>query len=75
MLKSGRFRGIGPLVGVHMEVMERTELIAQIATASSPNDMASAMSAARYWLADHPDDEAMREAIEKLCRAERERRR
>jgi hypothetical protein len=58
-----------------MEVMERTELIAQIATASSPNDMASAMSAARYWLVDHPDDEAMREAIEKLCRVERERRR
>jgi hypothetical protein len=53
--------------------MERTELITQIATASSPNDIASAWSAARYWLADHPEDDAIRARLQELARLERER--
>jgi hypothetical protein len=31
------------------------------------------MSEARSWLADHPDDEAVREAVQHLARMERER--
>jgi hypothetical protein len=31
------------------------------------------MSEARTWLADHPDDEPVREAVQRLARMERER--
>ncbi|MGH2630079.1 MAG: hypothetical protein ACRDHI_05930 [Actinomycetota bacterium] len=31
------------------------------------------MSEARSWLAEHPDDEAVREAVQHLARMERER--
>jgi len=54
-------------------IMERTELITQITKASSPNDIASAFSAARYWLAEHPEDDAIRTRLQELARLERER--
>jgi len=53
--------------------MERTELITQITSASSPNDIASAFSAARFWLAEHPEDDAIRTELQELARLERER--
>jgi hypothetical protein len=31
------------------------------------------MSEARAWLAEHPDDESVREAVQRLARMERER--
>ena len=54
-------------------IMERVELITQITKASSPNDIASALSAARYWLAEHPEDDAIRTRLQELARLERER--
>ncbi len=53
--------------------MDRSELITQITSASSLNDIASALSAARYWLNENPQDEDVRAAIQLLTRQERER--
>jgi hypothetical protein len=40
--------------------------------ASSPNDICNAINAARTWLADHPEDDDLRTALQHLMRAERE---
>lgn len=53
--------------------MDRSELITQITSASSLNDISSALSAARYWLAEHPQDEDIRDVMQRLTREERER--
>ena len=53
--------------------MERDDLLHTIASAASPHQTSSAMSEARSWLADHPDDDAVREAVQHLARMERER--
>jgi hypothetical protein len=71
--KRARFRDSGARTGYSWWYMERTELISQITSATSPNDMSSAMSAARSWLADHPEDDSVRTAIQSLAQAERER--
>lgn len=51
--------------------MERTELLERVSHASSLNQISSVMAAVRVWLADHPDDETMREAVRTLGRLER----
>jgi hypothetical protein len=52
--------------------MKRDELLALTRSASSPNDIASAFAAARSWLAEHPEDEDVRRAVQELARQERE---
>lgn len=52
--------------------MERSDVLALMTSPSSPNDIASAFAAARAWLADHPDDEDVRNAVQELARQERE---
>jgi hypothetical protein len=52
--------------------MERTELLRLVSQASSLNQISSVMAGARSWLADHPDDEEMRSAIQALSRLERD---
>lgn len=53
--------------------MERDDLLHAIATASTPHQTSTAMSEARAWLSEHPDDDAVREAVQYLARMERER--
>lgn len=52
--------------------MERNDVLALTRSASCPNDIASAFAAARTWLAEHPDDEDVRNAVQELARRERE---
>jgi hypothetical protein len=52
--------------------MDRTELLSQITTASSLNQISSAMSAARAWLTEHPEDDQVRDGVQGLARLERE---
>ena len=52
--------------------MERTELLSLVSTASSLNQISSVTAGIRAWLADHPDDEEMREVFQELARRERE---
>ena len=47
------------------------ELLAQVWTASSPNDISTAVAGLRTWLAEHPDDEEMHRAFQQLTRLER----
>jgi hypothetical protein len=51
--------------------MERTELLSMVSSASSLNQISSVTAALREWLADHPDDAEMRDAMEGLMRMER----
>jgi hypothetical protein len=53
--------------------MTRSEILSLITSACSPNDISSAMSAARGWLADNPEDDTVRQGMQHLARAERER--
>jgi len=53
--------------------MDRTHLLQALAAAATPHETSNAMSEARSWLADHPDDEPVREAVQHLARMERER--
>jgi hypothetical protein len=53
--------------------MDRDDLLHALSSAATPNQTSSAMSEARTWLADHPDDEPVREAVQRLARLERER--
>jgi hypothetical protein len=53
--------------------MDRNDLLRSLTTAATPHQTSSAMSDARSWLADHPDDEPVREAVQRLARMERER--
>lgn len=62
-----------PLAGGTTPVMDRTHLLQALAAAATPHETSSAMSEARSWLADHPDDESVREAVQHLARMERER--
>lgn len=52
--------------------MTRTELLRQVSTASSLNQISSVMASLRAWLAEHPDDDALHDAFRDLARAERE---
>jgi hypothetical protein len=51
--------------------MDRMELLAQVWTASSPNDISTAVAGVRTWLAEHPDDDEMRSAFQQLTRLDR----
>jgi hypothetical protein len=53
--------------------MDRNDLLRSLASAVTPHQTSSAMSEARSWLAAHPDDEPVREAVQWLARMERER--
>ncbi|HJR99233.1 MAG TPA: hypothetical protein VJ979_15185 [Actinomycetota bacterium] len=53
--------------------MERDDLLHVLSSAATPHQTSSAMSEARAWLADHPDDDPVREAVQHLARMERER--
>ena len=52
--------------------MDRSELLSRVSTASSLNQISSVMASVRTWLAEHPDDDDMRDAILLLSRMERE---
>lgn len=52
--------------------MDRTELLSRISSASSLNQISSVMAGIREWLAEHPDDDEMRDAFQGLARLERE---
>ena len=54
-------------------LMDRNDLLRALTSAATPHQTSSAMSEARSWLADNPDDEAVREAVQHLARMERER--
>ena len=53
--------------------MERNDLLHSLTAAATPHETSSAMSEARSWLAEHPDDDPVREAVQHLARMERER--
>jgi hypothetical protein len=52
--------------------MDRNDLLRALTSAATPHQTSSAMSEARTWLADHPDDDGIREAVQHLARMERE---
>ena len=62
-----------PPRGGTTRVMDRNDLLRALTSAATPHQTSSAMSDARSWLADHPDDDAVREAVQHLARMERER--
>ncbi len=47
-----------------------TELLAAISAASSLDQISTLMLRVRAWLANHPDDRAMREILQDLMRKE-----
>lgn len=51
--------------------MDRTQLLAQVSTASSPNDISTVIAGLRTWLADHPEDDEMHLAFQRLTRLDR----
>jgi len=51
--------------------MDRTELLARMLDATSPNETSTAVYDARRWLADHPDDQTVRSAMADLMEVER----
>ena len=53
--------------------MDRNDLLHSLTSAATPHETSSAMSEARSWLAEHPDDDHVREAVQQLARMERER--
>jgi hypothetical protein len=53
--------------------MDRDDLLRALSSAATPHQTSSAMSEARSWLADHPDDDRVREGVQHLARMERER--
>ena len=52
--------------------MDRNDLLRALTSAVTPHQTSSAMSDARSWLAEHHDDEPVREAVQRLARMERE---
>lgn len=52
--------------------MERQELLEEMLDASTPNETSTAISHARDWLFDHPDDQTVISAMEDLIEVERE---
>ena len=52
-------------------IMDRTELLARMLDATSPNETSTAVYDARRWLADHPDDQTVRSAMADLMEVER----
>ena len=52
--------------------MERQELLEEMLDASTPNETSTAISHARDWLLDHPDDQTVISAMEDLIEVEGE---
>jgi cytochrome c-type biogenesis protein CcmH/NrfG len=52
--------------------MERDELLDRLADADTLHEMSDAISDARTWLADHPDDPEVITAVGDLLEVERE---
>ncbi|HUL84504.1 MAG TPA: hypothetical protein VLX89_03180 [Actinomycetota bacterium] len=52
--------------------MERSELFELVSSASSLNQISSVTAGVRAWLAEHPDDDEMRDVFQELARRERE---
>ena len=59
--------------GVELDAWIATTFSSALTSAATPHQTSSAMSEARSWLADHPDDDSVREAVQHLARMERER--
>ncbi len=53
--------------------MDRIDLLTRMRGAHSPNDISTAISDARAWFAEHPDDDDVHDAFRELIRMERER--
>ena len=51
--------------------MEREELLDGMREASSPNENSTAITDARAWLAEHPDDDQVASALADVIQAER----
>jgi len=51
--------------------MDRDVLLAEMGDAATPNEIATAISDARAWLARQPDDTAVRVSMERLISEER----
>jgi uncharacterized protein HemY len=70
-LRFGLRRFVGSFAG-NVSVMERTELLAEMLSAQTPNETSTAIHAARRWLADHPEDQAVWSAMADLFEVERQ---
>lgn len=55
-----------------MPDIEREEVLAEIREASSPHEASTAISDARAWLAEHPDDHRVESAMAELMEFQRE---
>jgi hypothetical protein len=51
--------------------MEREQLLGEIREASSPHETSTAISDAREWLAEHPDDHGVQSAMADLIEFQR----
>ena len=51
--------------------MEREELLDAMRGASSPDENSTAITDARAWLAEHPDDDQVASALADVIEAER----
>ena len=52
--------------------MEREELLISMLEASSPNETSTAITEARAWLADHPEDDQIASAMADLISSQRD---
>jgi hypothetical protein len=52
--------------------MERQEVLAELRQASSPNEASTAISDARAWLAEHPDDHRVESEMADLIEFQQE---
>lgn len=52
--------------------MDRNDLIQEMFEASNPNESSTALSDAREWLLDHPEDQTIISAMEDLIEVERQ---
>jgi len=53
--------------------MDRTQLLAEVSTASSPNDISTVIAGVRTWLSEHPEDDEMHLAFQQLTWLDRNR--
>ena len=53
-------------------LVDRNDLIQEMFEASNPNESSTALSDAREWLLDHPEDQTIISAMEDLIEVERQ---
>jgi hypothetical protein len=70
LLRSGSSSFAGHPLGNYL-IMDRTELLARMLGATSPNETSTGVYDARRWLVDHPDDQTVRSAMADLIGVER----